>query len=105
VHILSFYPPGAWAAGNMSLSTGKWKRSSSLTTEEIDAVENPKYIKDYPWKVIPAIVRVHDGSARERFGGFVYPELLLETLKKVLITGNRRYASRDVRPSSSPLSA
>jgi hypothetical protein len=90
---------------NRSPSTGKGKRSSSFTTEEIDALENPQYIKDYPWKVIPAIVRVQDGSVRERFGGFVYPELLLETLKKVLITGNHRSASHDGQPSSSPLSA
>ena len=56
----------------------------SITIEEIDAVENPQYIKDYQLKVTPTIVLVQDGTVRERFEGFVHRELLLETFKKYL---------------------
>jgi thioredoxin 1 len=56
----------------------------SITIEEIDAVENPQYIKDYQLKVTPTIVLVQDGTVRERFEGVVHREPLLETFKKYL---------------------
>jgi hypothetical protein len=75
---------GAWAAWNRSLSTGKGKRSSGNTTEKTDAVDNPQYIKDYPLKVTPTIVLVHDGSDCERSEEVVPREQLQETFKKDL---------------------
>jgi thioredoxin 1 len=56
----------------------------SLTIEEIDAVENPQYVKDYNLKVTPTIILIQDGIVRERFEGVVHQEQLLETFRKYL---------------------
>jgi thioredoxin 1 len=60
------------------------EKALSLTIEEIDAVENPRYIKDCQLKVTPTIILLQDGIVRERFEGVVHREQLLDTLKKYL---------------------
>jgi thioredoxin 1 len=56
----------------------------NLTIEEIDAVKNPQYIREFQLKVTPTIVILQDGAVRERFEGVVHPEQLLGALKKYL---------------------
>ncbi len=60
------------------------EKALGLTIEEIDAVENPQYIKDYQLKVTPTIILLQDGIVRERFEGVVHREQLLDTFKKYL---------------------
>jgi thioredoxin 1 len=60
------------------------EKSLSITIEEIDAVKNPQYVKDYQLKVTPTILLVQDGIVRERFEGVARREPLLETFKKYL---------------------
>jgi thioredoxin 1 len=55
-----------------------------LTIEEIDAVENPQYIKEYTLKVTPTIILIQDGIVRERFEGVVHREQLEQTFRKYL---------------------
>ena len=56
----------------------------NVEIEEIDAVKNPQYIKEYQLKVTPTIVVVKDGEVKERFEGVVHREQLEITLKKYL---------------------
>ncbi len=59
-------------------------KALNVEIEEIDAVKNPQYIKEYQLKVTPTIVVVKDGEVKERFEGVVHREQLETTLKKYL---------------------
>jgi len=84
VRIICFYQPGCMGCMEQEPINREVEKALSLTIEEIDAIANPQYIKDYQLKVTPTIVIIQDGSVRERFGGLVQPERLKETLKKYL---------------------
>jgi len=56
----------------------------NVDIEEIDAVKNPQYIKEYQLKVTPTIVVIKDGAVKERLEGVVHSEQLESTLKKYL---------------------
>jgi thioredoxin 1 len=55
-----------------------------ITIEEIDAVQNPKYVGEYHLKVTPTIIALVDGEEKERFEGVVHVEQLESALKKYL---------------------
>ena len=59
-------------------------KTLNVTIEEIDAVKNPQYVRDYLLKVTPTIVVVKDGEVKERLEGVVHSEQLESTLKKYL---------------------
>ena len=59
-------------------------KALNLNIEEVDAVKNPQYIKEYQLKVTPTIVVVKDGEVKERLEGVVHREQLEITLKKYL---------------------
>lgn len=59
-------------------------KALNVEIEEIDAVKNPQYIKEYQLKVTPTIVTVKDGVVKERLEGVVHREQLESTLKKYL---------------------
>ncbi len=54
----------------------------NIEIEEIDAVKNPQYIKEYQLKVTPTLVVIKDGEVKERLEGVVHREQLESTLKK-----------------------
>jgi thiol-disulfide isomerase/thioredoxin len=55
-----------------------------VTIEEIDAVQNPKYIGEYHLKATPTILALVDGVEKERFEGVVHVEQLESALEKYL---------------------
>jgi thioredoxin 1 len=59
-------------------------KALGITIEEIDAVRNPQYIREYQLKATPTIVVIQDGTVKERFEGVVHAEKLEEVLKKYL---------------------
>lgn len=60
------------------------QKSLNLTIEEIDAVKNPQYIKQYQLTATPTILVLKDGKVLERFEGVVHAEQLESVLKKYL---------------------
>ena len=84
VRIICFYQPGCMGCREQEPINREVEKALSLTIEEIDATQNPQYIKEYQLKVTPTIVVIQDGTVRERFEGLVHPERLQETLKKYL---------------------
>ena len=84
VRILCFYQPGCMGCTEQEPINREVEKALSIRIEEIDAVENPQYIKDYQLKVTPTIVLLQDGIVRERFEGVVHREQLLETFRKYL---------------------
>jgi thioredoxin 1 len=59
-------------------------KALNVEIEEIDAVKNPQYIKEYQLKVTPTIIVEKDGEVKERLEGVVHREQLEITLKKYL---------------------
>jgi thioredoxin 1 len=55
-----------------------------LTIQEIDAVKNPHFIKEYGLRVTPTILVVSDGQVKERFEGVVHREELEGAIRKYL---------------------
>ncbi len=84
VRIICFYQPGCMGCMEQQPINREVEKALGLTIEEIDAVENPQYIKDYQLKVTPTIILLQDGIVRERFEGVVHREQLLDTFKKYL---------------------
>jgi Thioredoxin. len=60
------------------------ERALNITIEEIDAIKNSYYIKEFQLKVTPTIVILKEGTVLERFEGVVHTEQLREALKKYL---------------------
>jgi thioredoxin 1 len=84
VRIIFFYQPGCMGCMEQEPINREVEKALNLKIEEIDAVENPQYIKDYQLKVTPTIILIQDGTVRERFEGLVHREQLLDTFKKYL---------------------
>jgi thioredoxin 1 len=55
-----------------------------LTIQEIDAVKNPHFIKEYGLRVTPTVLVVSDGQVKERFEGVVHREELEGAIRKYL---------------------
>jgi thioredoxin 1 len=65
----------------INAETGK---ALGITIEEIDAVKNPQYVKDYQLKVTPTILVLVDNVVKERFEGVVHADPLETAIKKYL---------------------
>ena len=52
--------------------------------EEIDAVKNPQYIRQYHLKVTPTTVILVDDVEKKRFEGLVHREELVGEIRKYL---------------------
>jgi len=59
-------------------------KSLNITIEEIDAIKNPQYIREFQLKVTPTIVILKDGLLMERFEGVIHTEQLTDAINKYL---------------------
>ena len=53
-----------------------------ITIEEIDAVKNPQYIKEYNLRVTPTTLVIADDGVRERMEGLVHREDLEAAVRR-----------------------
>lgn len=84
VRIICFYQPGCMGCMEQEPINREVEKVLGVIIEEIDAVANPQYIKDYQLKVTPTIILIQDGTVRERIEGLAHREQLLDTFKKYL---------------------
>jgi thioredoxin 1 len=84
LRVICFFQPGCMGCMEQEPINREVEKALGVTIEEIDAVQNPQYIKDYNLKVTPTIVLLKDGEVRERFEGVVHPEQLGVVIKKYL---------------------
>ncbi len=84
VRVICFYQPGCMGCMEQAPINREVERALSITIEEIDAIKNSNYIKEFQLKVTPTIVLLKEGTVLERFEGVVHTEQLRETLKKYL---------------------
>jgi thioredoxin 1 len=84
VRLICFYQPGCMGCMEQTPINAEVARSLNVTIEEIDAVINPQYIREFQLKVTPTIVILKDGLLQERFEGVVHTEQLTSAIKKYL---------------------
>jgi len=84
VRVICFFQPGCMGCMEQTPINSEVGKTLNVKIEEIDAVKNPQYVRDYLLKVTPTIVVVKDGEVKERLEGVVHSEQLESTLKKYL---------------------
>ena len=84
VRVICFFQPGCMGCMEQTPINTEVGKALNLNIEEVDAVKNPQYIKEYQLKVTPTIVVVKDGEVKERLEGVVHREQLESVLKKYL---------------------
>ncbi len=84
VRVICFFQPGCMGCMEQTPINTEVGKAFRIEIEEIDAVKNPQYIKEYQLKVTPTIVVVKDGEVKERLEGVVHREQLEIILKKYL---------------------
>jgi thioredoxin 1 len=84
LRVLCFFQPGCMGCMEQEPINAEVGRASGLSIEEIDAVKNPQYIREYHLKATPTIIILRDGVEQERFEGVVHTEQLEAALKKYL---------------------
>jgi len=84
VRVICFFQPGCMGCMEQTPINNEVGKALNVKIEEIDAVKNPQYVRDYLLKVTPTIVIVKDGEVKERLEGVVHSEQLESTLKKYL---------------------
>jgi thioredoxin 1 len=82
VRVMCFYQPGCMGCMEQTPINTEVAKNLNLTIEEIDAIKNPQYIKEFLLKVTPTIVILKDGILVERFEGVVHTEQLKAAIKK-----------------------
>jgi thioredoxin 1 len=84
VRVLCFFQPGCMGCMEQTPINREVEKTLGITIEEIDAVKNPQYIREYQLKVTPTIIVLLDSETKERFEGVVHREQLESSLKKYL---------------------
>ena len=84
VRVLCFFQPGCMGCMEQSPINREVAKALGVTIEEIDAVKNPQYVKEYHPTVTPTIIVLVGTEQKERFEGVVHQEQLESTLKKYL---------------------
>jgi thioredoxin 1 len=84
LRILCFFQPGCMGCMEQEPINAEVSRALKITIEEIDAVKNPQYIKEYQLKATPTILVIRDGNVVERFEGVVHAEQFEAAVKKYL---------------------
>jgi thioredoxin 1 len=84
VSVISFFQPGCMGCMEQSPINREVAQELHVTIEEIDALKNPQYVRQYSLKVTPTIILIQDNAVKERFEGVVHREQLEGAIKKYL---------------------
>jgi len=84
VRVICFYQPGCMGCMEQTPINAEVAKALNIPIEEIDAIKNPQYIKEFLLKVTPTMVILNEGTLLERFEGVVHAEQLTAAIKKYL---------------------
>jgi thioredoxin 1 len=84
VRVLSFYQEGCMGCEEQTPILREVEGDLGITIEEIDAVKNPQYIKEYNLRVTPTTLVIADDGVRERMEGLVHREDLEAAIRRHL---------------------
>ncbi len=92
VRVICFYQPGCMGCMEQTPINTEVAKSLNLLIEEIDAIKNPQYIKEFLLKVTPTIVILKEGTLHGAVRRGCPRRTTHGSNKKISITGNRRSA-------------
>ena len=84
VRVTSFYQEGCMGCEEQTPVIDEVEKDLGIEIEEIDAVKNPQYIKEYQLRVTPTTLVIVDDEVRERMEGFVHREDLEAAIRRHL---------------------
>jgi thioredoxin 1 len=84
VRVICFYQPGCMGCMEQTPINTEVGKALNITIEEIDAIKNPHFIKEFTLKVTPTIIILKEEKVLEQFEGVVYPEQLRAAIMKYL---------------------
>ena len=84
VRVICFYQPGCMGCMEQTPINTEVGKALNITIEEIDAIKNQHFIKEFGLKVTPTIIILRDATVLERFEGVVHAEQLTAAIKKYL---------------------
>ena len=84
LRVLCFFQPGCMGCMEQAPINAEVAKNLGIPIEEIDAMKNPEYIREYQLKATPTILVLADGVEKERFEGVVHVEQLDAALRQYL---------------------
>jgi thioredoxin 1 len=84
VRVICFDQEGCMGCEEQAPINQEVSKALSIEIEEIDAVKNPEYIKQFGLRVTPTIIILDGDDVKERYEGVVHREELEEAIKKYL---------------------
>lgn len=84
LRVLCFFQPGCMGCMEQEPINAEVGRTLNITIEEIDAVKNLHFVREYQLKATPTILVLDNGVIKERFEGVIHAEQLESILKKYL---------------------
>lgn len=84
VRVICFYQPGCMGCMEQTPINTEVAKDLNITIEEIDAIKNQHFIREFGLKVTPTIIIQRDGEVVERLEGVAHAEHLREAIRKYL---------------------
>jgi thioredoxin 1 len=84
VRVICFFQPGCMGCMEQTPINAEVAKALNIIIEEIDAIKNPHFIKEFTLKVTPTIIILNEEKVLERFEGVVHPEQLRVAIMKYL---------------------
>ena len=84
VRVICFYQPGCMGCMEQTPINTEVAKDLNITIEEIDAIKNQHFIREFDLKVTPTIIIQRDGEVLERLEGVAHAEQLKAAISKYL---------------------
>ncbi|HNQ32247.1 MAG TPA: thioredoxin family protein [Methanoculleus sp.] len=84
IKVINFYQEGCMGCEEQAPILHEVEQNLGITIEEIDAVKNPHYNKEYSLRVTPTTLVIEDDRVRERMEGLVHREDLETAIRRHL---------------------
>lgn len=84
VRVINFYQEGCMGCEEQTPILDEVRKHLGIEIEEIDAVKNPQYIKEYSLRVTPTTLVIEGDEVRERMEGLAHREDLEAAIRRHL---------------------
>ncbi|NLM30653.1 MAG: thioredoxin family protein [Methanomicrobiales archaeon] len=82
VKVINFFQEGCMGCDEQAPILQEVRKDLGVEIEEIDAIKNPQYIKEYKLRVTPTTLVIEGDRVRERMEGFVHREDLEAAIRR-----------------------
>jgi thioredoxin 1 len=84
VAVLCFQQEGCMGCSEQAPINREVEKDLQIRIEEIDAVKNPRFVRQYRLRVTPTTIILLNGGEKKRFEGLVHREELEAALREYL---------------------